>query len=346
MILRVSQSDVHADDERVTDTERAVYGPVTPRELLSFLDTWARRRLGSGIARIVFRAGRIDVVWGVELADGRAVVIKTHRPPVDLGATRAAHEAQQVLAAAGFPCAVPLAGPDEVEGRVVTAETLIAGRTPDGRDPAHRRLLAGGLARHIAILRHHPHLVRLAGPGPSWCHYQSGPWPVPHDTLVDFRSTVEGYAWLDDLGRRAAHQILVHRDAGEVVVGHADWYGGNAVVVDGELAGTFDWELVADTEAVIAGFAAACYDASSTGGGGLSSPEEVAAFLRDYDTVREPYSAPPFSDREQRTAAGAAAWILAFNARWQVALVEHGLADQATVSLVRDRGEDYLSLTW
>ena len=114
-------------------------------------------------------------------------------------------------------------------------------------------------------------------------------------------------------------------------MGHADWYAGNTAVVDGALVGTFDWELVADTEAVIAGFTAACYASSSTGGGGLSTPEEVAAFLRDYEDAR----GQPLSERERRTAAGAAAWILAFNARWQVALIDHGLCDDATVALVQ-----------
>lgn len=38
--------------------------------------------------------------------------------------------------------------------------------------------------------------------------------------------------------------------------------------------------------------------------------------------------------------------ILAFNARWQVALVDHGRYDEALDSLVRSRGEDYLSLDW
>jgi hypothetical protein len=127
-----------------------------------------------------------------------------------------------------------------------------------------------------------------------------------------------------------------------VVVGHADWYAGNTAVVQGALVGTFDWELVADTEAVIAGFAAACYASSSTGGGGLSTPEGVAAFMIDYNDAR----GRPLADREQRTAAGAAAWILAFNARWQVALIGHGHYDVATVALVRDRQQDYLSLTW
>jgi Ser/Thr protein kinase RdoA (MazF antagonist) len=342
----VESTDAHADKadiaEAISETERAVCGPVTSLQLRAFLDAWVRDRFGSQIANIRFRAGRIDVVWGVELEDGRAVVIKIHRPPVDVGAIRTTNDAQRRLAAAGFPCSVPLVGPDEVEGRTLTAETLIEGSTPDGRDPAGRLLLAEGLARHIEILRGQSDLVRGAGPGPSWCHYQSGPWPVPHDTIVDFRSTPGGFEWLDTFGQRAADQILANRDAETVVVGHADWYAGNAAVSRDVLVGTFDWELVADSEAVIAGFAAASYAASSTGGGGLSTPDEVAAFMRDYDAVR----VQPLSDRERRTAAGAAAWILAFNARWQVGLIGYGLCDEATVTLVRERGDEYLSLVW
>jgi hypothetical protein len=121
------------------------------------------------------------------------VVIKAHRKPVDLKAAAASVDAQRVLAGAGFPCPVPLAGPDDVDGRVLTAETLIEGASPDGRNPGTRRLLAHGLARHIDILRARPDLIARAGRGPSWCRYQGGPWPVPHDTFVDFSSTVPGY---------------------------------------------------------------------------------------------------------------------------------------------------------
>jgi hypothetical protein len=158
---------------------------------------------------------------------------------------------------------------------------------------------------------------------------------------VDFRSTPNGYAWLDAYAQRAADQILTHRAAAEVVVGHADWYAGNAAVADGALVATFDWELVADTEAVIAGFTAACYAASSTSGAGLSTPEDVAAFLRDYEVARGRLTVP-----EQRAAAGAAAWILAFNARWELGLRHPGHDDSPTVTLVRERQEDYLALTW
>ncbi len=324
-------------------TERAVFGLETSEAIRAFLDDYSRQQLGSGIIRVRFRAGRIDAVWGVKLADGRTVVIKTHRRPADVQALRTTAEAKRVLVAAHFPCPTPLSGPDEFDGHVLTVETLIVGAVPDGRDAAVRRLLAEGLARHIELLRPRPDLVEQAGPGPSWCHYQAGPWPVPHDTLVDFSTTTAGYEWLDDFGRRAADQILAHRDSAPVVVGHADWYAGNTVVADGALVGTYDWELVADTEAVIAGFAAACHAQRQTSAGSLSAPEDVADFMRDYDAAR----AQPLSVAEQATAAGAAAWICAFNARWQVALLAHNLSDgYAHVIQVQQRQDDYLTLHW
>lgn len=321
----------------LTGTERAIHGDVTVSEVRTFLDAWVRERLGSGIASVVFRAGRIEAVWAVVLDDGRTVVVKAHRRPVDLVAAGAAVDAQRALVAAGYPSPEPLAGPEEVDGRVLSAETLMAGAAPDAREPGVRRLLAEGLARHVDVLRARLDLVARAGSGPSWCRYQGGPWPEPHDTLVDLDAHVPGFEWLDVFGRRAADQVLREREPEKVVVGHADWYAGNTMVSGGRLVGAVDWELVADTEPVLAGFAAASYASSATAGGGLSTPDEAAAFVRDYEAVRG-----TFSERERRAAAGACAWILAFNARWQVALIEHDLGDPATIALVRDHQEEYL----
>jgi hypothetical protein len=126
--------------EQISDTERAVHGAVTLSELRAFLDGWVRSRLGSVIADVLFRAGRIDAVWGVQLHDGREIVIKAHRTPVDLAAAQATVDAQRALVAADFPCPVPLAGPDEVDGRVLTAETprcrRAARRSPAGQPAA------------------------------------------------------------------------------------------------------------------------------------------------------------------------------------------------------------------
>ncbi|MEZ0165983.1 hypothetical protein AB2L27_14580 [Kineococcus sp. LSe6-4] len=223
---------------------------------------------------------------------------------------------------------------------LVAQELLDRGETPDGSAPGVRRLLAEGLAQHIELLRRDGTLLARAGAGPSWCRYQNGPWPTPHDPIVDFTTCPPGYAWLDAFARRASEQVLTHRRR-ELVVGHADWYAGNCAVADGKLVATFDWELIADAEAVVAGFAASSYASSSSSGGGLSTPEETLEFLRDYEVAR----GRPFDGAEQRTAAAAAAWIVAFNARWETAM-RPGLQDGATTALLRERSHDHLALTW
>jgi hypothetical protein len=110
--------------DQATDTERAIHGTDSVRRVQTFLSRYTEDRLGSAVAQVRFRAGRIDAVWGLELKDGRAVVVKGHRPPADVGAITAARDAQRLLSAAGFPCPEPLTGPDDVEGRVLTAEVL------------------------------------------------------------------------------------------------------------------------------------------------------------------------------------------------------------------------------
>lgn len=102
-ILRLSVQPPGSGLGPPSDTERAVYGPVTSEEMYVFLDDYARQRLGSGIARIQFRSGRIDVVWGVDLDDGRAVVLKIHRPPANPEALRVVAEALRLLSTASFP---------------------------------------------------------------------------------------------------------------------------------------------------------------------------------------------------------------------------------------------------
>src|SRR6185436_19775478 len=126
-------------DTPLSGTEAAILGPLSRAQA----DAWRARvleRTGTGgLEEILFRAGRIDAVYGVRAAVGRRLVVKAHRPPADLGARRAVVRAQTALVEAGFPCARPVAGPIEVEGRTVTVETLLdAGAPADPRDPAIR----------------------------------------------------------------------------------------------------------------------------------------------------------------------------------------------------------------
>src|ERR671933_24871 len=69
-----------------TGIERAVFGDgVRDGDVAVWLDEHLRARLGSGLARVLFRSGRVAVVCGAVLADGRHVAVKVHRRGVDVG---------------------------------------------------------------------------------------------------------------------------------------------------------------------------------------------------------------------------------------------------------------------
>jgi hypothetical protein len=98
---------------------------------------WCRRWLGSEPAAVLFRAGYLSQVTGLRLADGRGVVLKARPLAPRL---RGCVAVQRALAAAGFPCPRPLAGPAPLGALAATAEELVPGGQPlaPGADAAAR----------------------------------------------------------------------------------------------------------------------------------------------------------------------------------------------------------------
>ena len=68
--------------------------------------------------RVSHRNGLKSRILGNLVSDG----IRQPRgsPVLSTSAIRVARDAQRLLSPAGFPCAVPLAGPDDVERRILT----------------------------------------------------------------------------------------------------------------------------------------------------------------------------------------------------------------------------------
>ncbi|MDX6264566.1 MAG: hypothetical protein QOH84_6254 [Kribbellaceae bacterium] len=329
--------------ERLSGCERAIFGDTSAEAIADLLDRYLTRALGSPLAEIKFRAGRIDSVWAVRTGDERELIVKAHRPPVDLTARHATSTAQRLLADAGFPCPRPASGADQFEGLVLSAETLLpAGRPRSGRHPGVRRSIAAGLAEHVEILRGHPELVPQVGAGPAWCQYQAGPWPTPHDSIFDFRTTPDGYSWLDGFARAAADRLISPARRDPVVIGHADWYGGNLRFDGDDLVAAFDWDLVADTEPVIAGLSAAGYTDSGSDAPDLPSPDDVVAFLTDYEAA----TSRSFSSAGQRTAMAAASWVIAYNARCDLSMLAGEPRPGSPLDLARRHRDRYLDLTW
>ncbi|WP_432570851.1 aminoglycoside phosphotransferase/kinase family protein [Kineococcus sp. SYSU DK005] len=337
----------------VSGVEEAVFGPLSISDtdgVDGWLDQGLHRHLGVGLAQVLFRSGRVCAVYGCRLHDGQQVAVKVHRQGADTEHLAAAVQAQQHLANAGYPCPRPLAGPVVVEGRTLVAETMLTGgRWRDAREPEVRRALAASLAEQVEVLRSVPASPLRPG-APAWVRYEHGPWPAPHDPIFDFSSTPDGYAWLDDLAARAA--AVLNDCPGPDVIGHSDWYRGNALFVDGTNGSTqgpvvcagFDWDsLAARPEAVIAGMSAGSHTLGGAGEGAAPTPGQVAAFVDDYDSAR--FQA--FTAAERAGAAAAACWALAYNARCELSVMslEDASAPGTPLHVLTEHRDAYLGLT-
>jgi Phosphotransferase enzyme family len=324
------------DGQQISAVERAVFGGFTRDEVVGWLDRHLRARLGTGLQELAFCAGRVAPVYGLRLCDGRELVAKVHRCPVDVGRLSAVARCQQRLAAAEFPCPRPIGEPAATAGHVVVLETFLdRGRLADAHRPQVRRSMAWALAQQVVLLKD----VRadiLATGKPAWAAHEHGPWPTPHDPLFDFTRTPRQYRWIDQLARRAAD--LLDCDPGPTVIGHSDWVCQNLRFRDATLAAAYDWDsLIACSEPVLAGLAAGAHTEGSSSGADAPTPEQVAAFLAEYTAHR----ATAFTAAQQRAATAAATWVLCYNARCGVSTeaLGHPAADGSPLRMLsRYRG--------
>jgi Ser/Thr protein kinase RdoA (MazF antagonist) len=110
--------------DELSALERAFFGAVGAAHVNAWLAETVRERLAVDVAEIAFRSGRIDAVYGLLLADGRKVVLKVHRAPVDVPGLEAQREALAYLASTGYPAPEPVDGPVTRGRHVVTIETM------------------------------------------------------------------------------------------------------------------------------------------------------------------------------------------------------------------------------
>ena len=101
------------------------------------------------------------------------------------------------------------------------------------------------------------HVSDLA-PAPAWAasnHNQGELCPWPEDLDVDLNEA-DGSGWIDAAGQVGRQKLQEGQD--QAVIGHADWMTDNLQLDGKRLLVAYDWDsLIADSEAVIAGLAAA-----------------------------------------------------------------------------------------
>ncbi len=291
------------------------------------LAQWCAERLGSPPAAELFRSGYLSAVIGLRLADDREVVVKV-RP--DSPRLAACVEVQRRMFESGYPCPEPLSGPALFGDGVATAEAYV----PDGAvlpsaDHA-ARAFAEAFAR-LVRLAPRPAEVPALDPAPSWAawnHAEAGLWPRPEDSDIHL-DKVAGPEWIDEAGCRARDRLRA--GASEAVIGHCDWLAGNLRWSGDELLVVHDWDsTAADSEAVLAGFAAALY--STVSPDDLATVGETEWFLAAYCDAR----GRAFSADELQRSWAAGVWTRAYDAKYQHAV------GQPVVSLSENEARERL----
>ena len=286
------------------------------------LTAWCELHLGSPAAGELFRTGHLARVVATRLADGREVVVRV-RPFAPRAA--ACTEVQRRLGESGFPCPRPLAGPAPFGEYQASAESYVPGGVmlPDSGRAAQP--FAAALAQ-LVHLAPPPEEVSSLAPAPAWTawnHDEGGLWPWPDDQDVDLNQ-VSGPDWIDAAGQAARQRLREGRD--QAVIGHGDWFTDNLRWRGNRLLVAYDWDsVIADSEPVIAGLAAAIYPAVAT-------VPETRDFLAAYAAAR----GRPFSPAELQRCWAAGVWTRAFDAKKQHA------AEQPVVSLTEDEARERL----
>jgi hypothetical protein len=276
---------------------------------------WCIEHLGSPPAGEIFRSGYLSAVIGLRLADAREVVVKArpYSPRI-----AACVDVQRRMFQAGYPCPQPLTGAatfgDDVataEAYVATAEAYVPGGAMLPSADHAARAFAEAFARLIRLAPR-PDEVSTLDPAPPWAawnHAEDGLWPCPEDPDVNLNG-VAGPEWIDDAGRRARDRLRASES--EAVIGHCDWLAGNLRWSGDELLVVHDWDsMIADSEAVLVGYAAALY--STVSADALATGEDTERFLAAYCHAR----GREFSTDELERSWAAGVWTRAYDAKYQ-----------------------------
>jgi hypothetical protein len=296
-------------------------------ELPEWLPAWCLGQLGGEPVDVLFHLRRSSVVFGLRLADGTVVVVKTR---ADDGRAQSCVAAQAWLAERGLPCARPLTPAVSVASLAVHAEEFRpGGEMLRGDAPEVAVRYATVFARLMTELAD----LTVAPPLPNprwarWDHTDSGLWPQ-----IDFLDVLDQSlvpAHVVDTAVRARGRLL----AADLpcVLGHADYEAQNLRWHGQEVWTVHDWDSLAwQPEAALVGAASGTF--ASAGPPTLAPIESSEAFLAAYQELR----GRSFTAVEQEIAWAASLWPAAHNARWEALHGDHPLSGAALLAQAAER---------
>jgi hypothetical protein len=270
------------------------------------ISAWCQSTLGAALDRVLFRRQHLSQVVGVELTDGRQLVVKTRRFEERLAGCVAV---QAALAQVGFPCPAPLAEPAMIGGHTVTAETLI----PDGDllTPANGTASFAALLAQMIDSAPAVENVPSLSPSPPWTgwdHPGTRLWP-DHDDRGQDLNRAGGPSWIDQAAEQVRQEMRAHNEPARV--GHGDWESQNIRWQDRRPLAVHDWDsVIAQPEEAIVGLAAAVWPAEG-GPGEAASVTQTEEFIRAYQAA----AGVSWSARQVQLAWTAGLWVRLFNAK-------------------------------
>lgn len=319
--------------------EDALFGTNDPDRIVVLLREYCRNRFGHELATLLFYRRGVGAVFGVRLTDGRAAVVKVHRPDLVGGRMEGVLKVQEQLADLGLAAPRPLAAPAGFGHGIATAEELIdRGVVGDAHVTEVREGIARGLHRFVAAARDLLGSVDLDDAAPFRLPADRL-WPIPHDLRFDL--ALAGGDWID--ARASAARERLTEPSGDRVIGHCDWRVENLRMEGDRIVAIFDWDSVATLpEPALVGGNAAGFTADWTDPMREPRPsrDESRRFVSAYESAR----GHPFTRNEIDTANAAYVYTLAYAARCEHSDVTTGSfadagVDRAWRGLLR-RSED------
>ena len=289
-----------------TPVELAIFETGEPAAIAATFERFCREQLGVVVRGSLFYQSSIGAVAGLELEDGRRVVLKAYQPDRTRERLEEVVRLQGHLSRHGGLAPPVLTGPAPLAlGWGVVEEYVERGRTRDGHDPQVRQALAvslhaicAQLAPFVAASRLTSQLFSQLVPGALW--------PKPHSKIFDFEATHVGAEEIDALGATALRQLALQQGtpAGQLVLGHCDWRAEHVRFEGDQPVAAFDWDsLCKEREPILVGFIAHAFCADWTRSNYAQAPtlDEARAFVGAYEAARG-----ASFERDERALCGAA----------------------------------------
>lgn len=292
---------------------RAIFATTDAAEIRRRLDAFCAERLGCAARRYFHCSVSVGAAFGIELVNGRRVLVKAHPLVRSRAFLLAAHRVQAYVNARGFPAPAPLVEPAPLPPGLATAEQWVdEGRPGDAHRPEIQRALAAALARLIALTEPFRGEDALAEGFSLLRGAQL--WPPPHSPIFDFGATSAGAEWIDELAAESRARLL--SSPGRLVVGHGDWSSKHFRFDGSEVRVVYDWDSLALVpEAFLVGTAAAHFT-SEPPAWRAPARGESDAFVAEYERARR----TPFSPGERAAIRAAIVFATAYTSRCEHAL--------------------------